>query len=92
MTKATQSPTESNKPVQVFRLKSVKVAVFENRSTDGAPFFKTSLQRIYRDGEEWKTTQSFSREDLPVARLLLQRAWEFILEREANAAREESSD
>lgn len=92
MAKATQTTTESNKPVQVFRLKGVKVAVFENHSADGVPWFKTSLQRIYRVGEEWKTAQSLSREDIPVARLLLQRAWEWILQREANAVKEESKD
>ena len=62
----------------------VKVAVFENKSEQGA-FYKTSLQKIYREGEEWKTTTSLGRDDLPVARLLLQRAWEFILETEAAA-------
>lgn len=84
--------TESNKPVQVFRLKGVKVAVFENRSADGAPFFKTTLQRIWRDGEEWKTTTSLNRDDLPVSRHLLHKAWEWILEREANMAKEEPKD
>lgn len=77
--------TESNKPIRTFRLRGVKVAVFENRTEQGA-FYKTSLQRIYREGEEWKTTTSLGRDDLPVARLLLGWAWEFILEAESGGA------
>lgn len=76
--------TTATKPVRVFRLKGVKVAVFENRAGDGV-FYKTSLQRVYKDGDQWKTTTSLSRDDLPVARLLLGRAWEWILEAEAGS-------
>ena len=80
--KTTSGP--SARPVRTFRFKGVKIAVFENRSEQGA-FYKTSLQKIYREGEEWKTTTSLSQDDLPVGRLLLGRAWEFILETEAAA-------
>lgn len=73
----------ANKPLRVFRLRGVKVAVFENKAESGV-FYKTSLQRVYKDGAAWKTTTSLSRDDLPVARLLLERAWEFILETEAD--------
>ena len=49
-------------------------------------FHKVSLQRTYKtDEDEFKTTSSFGRDDVPVARLLLQRAWEFILETEAKS-------
>lgn len=81
-----------NRPVKVFRLRGVKVSVFENHAAgSGQPtaFYKTAVQRIYKDGEEWKTTTSLGRDDLPVVRLLLQRAWEFILETEAGGTREE---
>jgi hypothetical protein len=74
--------TENNKPIQTFRLRGVKVSVFANK-TDQGVFHKVALQRVYREGEEWKTTQSLGRDDLPVAILLLQQAWEFILETES---------
>ena len=73
---------ENNAPVKVLRARGVKVSVFENR-TENATFFKATVQRVYKDGEEFKTTNSLGRDDLPVARLLLQRAWEWILEAEA---------
>ncbi len=81
------------KPVQTFRLKAISASVFENESEDGkTSFHKVSLQRSYRQGDEWKTTQSLSQDDLPIAALLLQKAWEFILETEAKGNGEESKE
>jgi len=77
----------SNKPVKVFRIRGVSASVFENQSrSEGRDltFFKVSLQRTYKDGNEFKSTSSFSRDDIPVARHLLQEAWEFILHAEAH--------
>jgi hypothetical protein len=84
--------TVSKKPVSVHRFRGVSASVFENTSKIGnrmVPFFKVSLQKSYKDGDEFKTTSSFAREDLPVAALLLQRAWEFILAAEAGRSKEE---
>src|SRR2546423_499930 len=86
MADATTKSQAPNRPVRVFRLRGVKVAVFENRAETegrGSLYHKVSIQRIYREGEEFKTTTSLGRDDLPVVRLLLERAWEFILEAEA---------
>lgn len=70
-------------PKRTFRLKGVKVSVFENPSQNGV-LHKITVQRIYREGTEWKTTTGLSRDDIPVARLLMARAWEFILDAEAH--------
>ncbi len=73
---------ETAKPVQVFRRRGVKISVFENRSGE-TRFHKIAIQKIYREsGGEWKTANTLGRDDLPIARLLLERAWEFILDRE----------
>ncbi|MEX1096243.1 MAG: hypothetical protein WED34_09355 [Planctomycetales bacterium] len=81
------------KPVETFRLKGVSASVFENKSEDGkTTFHKVSLQRSYRQDDEWKTTQSLSRDDLPIAQLLLQKAWEFILEAEAKKNADEPKE
>lgn len=89
---ATQSST---KPVKVFRFRGISASIFENHAkNDGrdSTFHKVSLQRSYRDGEEWKTSTSFNRDDLPLARLLLEQAWQFILETEATRSRDEAED
>jgi hypothetical protein len=80
------------KPVKTLRLRGVSASVFENRAKSADrdfAFHKVSLQRTYKDGDEFKTTASLGRDDLPVAALLLQRAWEFILEAKASRAKDE---
>ncbi|MCC7420566.1 MAG: hypothetical protein IT428_09805 [Planctomycetaceae bacterium] len=87
------STAKSAKPVWALRLKGVSVSVFENKSEDGkTTFHKVSLQRSYRQDDEWKTTQSLSRDDLPIAQLLMQKAWEFILQAEAKKNADEPKE
>jgi len=77
----------SNKPINVLRRRGVKVSVFENREGQNT-WYKVSVQKIYRDvQEQWKTTTSLSRDDLPIAQLLLGKAWDFILDQEAADAK-----
>src|SRR5438552_464641 len=78
-----------NSPAFTYRRKGVSVSVFENQSQEGNPYYKTSLQRIYKEGTEFKSTTSLSRDDLPVAQLLLGKAFEFILEAESKRGKEE---
>ena len=83
---ATKNP---NAPVFTFRRKGVCVSVFENQSGEGKTFYKTSLQRTYKEGEEFKTTNSLSRDDLPVPQILITKAYEFILEAESKRSNDE---
>jgi hypothetical protein len=50
------------KPIHEIRLGS-KAAIWENATTTGKRHSVT-VQRIYKDGEEWKRTESFGRDDL----------------------------
>lgn len=86
------STPKTARPLQTFRLKGISASVFENTSEDGQTFHKVSLQRRYRQGTEWKSSQSLGRDDLPIARLLLQRAWEWILQAEAQRNTDDSKE
>ena len=55
-------------------------------------FHKVSLQRTYREDDEFKTTSSLNRDDVPIAQLLMQRAWEYILDAEANRGKQDVED
>ena len=75
---------EKNKPAQQYRLRGLAVSIFANTAKDrDVPFYKVSMQKTYKDGKEFRTTTSLGRDDLPVADLLLKKAWVWILEREA---------
>ena len=60
---------------------------FENHSEQNGVFHKVQIVRTYHDGDEYRSTPTFSRDDLPVVATLTQRAWEFVLDSEANARR-----
>lgn len=51
------------KPVHKVRLGSVKAAIWENQ-TDSGTRYNVTVSRIYKDGDEWKSTDSFGRDDL----------------------------
>jgi hypothetical protein len=54
-----------DKPIHEVRMGMIKVAVWKNDTQNGVRYNAT-FSRIYRDGNEWKTTESFGRDDLLV--------------------------
>ena len=48
----------NNKPVAELRIGAVKATVWENDG-GGIPRCNVTFSRVYRDGDQWKTTQSF---------------------------------
>ena len=76
--------TRSTKPLQVFRHRNLSASVFVNQSKTGGTFLTVSLQRAYKDADdEYQHSSSFTRDESPVARHLLAKAWDFILSTEA---------
>ena len=53
------------KPVAEVRIGRVKATVWPNE-TEGRTRHNVTFSRLYRDGDKWKTTQSFGRNDLLV--------------------------
>ena len=54
-----------DKPVHEVRLGAIKAAIWRNDTEKGVRY-NTTFTRLYRDGEEWKHTDSFGRDDLLV--------------------------
>jgi hypothetical protein len=59
------SPNSGRKPVQTIRLGAIKAAIWENAVGDGIRH-SVSLCRLYKDGDTWKTSESYGRDDLLV--------------------------
>ena len=53
------------KPAHEIRLGRVKATIWANE-TDNGTRHNVSVSRLYKDGDEWKQTTSFGREDLPL--------------------------
>ncbi len=59
----TISTTPKEKPVHEIRLGAIKAAIWRN-STEQGTRFNATFERIYKEGEQWKSTASFGRDDL----------------------------
>ena len=60
----------TNKPTHEVRLGAVKGAIWRNKTETGDTRFSVKLSRIYKDGEAWKSTEHFGRDDLlPLAKV-----------------------
>ena len=64
-------------PVKKIKVGGIEAAVWENTSKEGNKYYTTTMERNYKDGEEWKKTASLRANDLPKAILALQKAFEF---------------
>lgn len=68
-----------NKPVHQIRLGRIKATIWANDTSSGIRH-NVNLSRIYKDGEQWKTSDSFGRDDLLLACKALDLAHTWILE------------
>ena len=62
------STTEScmpnkTKPIHEVRLGHIKAAVWRNETEAGVRYNAT-FSRLYKDGDQWRSTESFGRDDL----------------------------
>lgn len=73
------------KPQHEIRLGSVKAAIWRNESETGARF-NVKLSRIFKDGDTWKSTDSFGRDDLLLVAKVTDQAHSWIHQQEQWAA------
>jgi hypothetical protein len=50
-------------PTKEIRLGSIKAAVWKN-DTEAGVRYNVTFSRLYREGDSWKSTESFGRDDL----------------------------
>ena len=75
----------NSKPAAELRIATVKATVWENE-VGGITHHNVSFSRIYRDGEQWKTSQSFRFVSLLSVAKLADQAHTLTAERKAEAA------
>lgn len=54
------------RPAREFRLGRIRAAVWLNQSGQGDAWYSVTVTRSYKDGDEWKDTTSYRRDDLPL--------------------------
>ena len=53
------------RPVHEIRMGRVRAAIWENETQNGTRH-NVTLSRLYKDGDDWKDSTSFGRDDLPL--------------------------
>ena len=83
----------TRRPVHEVRMGRIKAAIWENK-TDQGTRHNVSITRIYKDGNAWKESTSFGRDDLPLVIKIADAAHVWIYANGTSNAQpsEESSD
>ncbi len=67
------------KPVHEVRLGRIKAAIWANDTEQGVRH-NVTISRIYKDGNEWKTSHSFGRDELPLVQKVADMAHSWIFQ------------
>jgi hypothetical protein len=82
----------NNKPAHQIRVGSIRAAIWANKNEEGRQWFNVTIARLYRDGEQWKDTSSFRRDDLLVVAKVADLAFNWILAEQAKHGSEEEPE
>jgi len=70
--------SNGQRPVHEIKLGRVRASIWANRSGRNTAWYSVSLVRCYRDGDTWKETSSFGRDDLPLVAKASEMAYRWI--------------
>ncbi len=68
---------EKTRPVHEVRLGRIRAAIWENETQNGTRH-NVTVSRLYKDGDEWKDSTSFGRDDLPLVAKVADQAHSWI--------------
>lgn len=85
--------SKSKRPVHEVRMGRVRAAIWENETQNGTRH-NVTLSRLYKDGDEWRDSTSFGRDDLPLVEKVaaLAHAWIYGAGQPANGTRDAGRD
>ncbi len=66
-------------PANEIRMGAIRATIWENETTNGIRF-NVTVSRLYKDGEEWKQTDSFGRDDLQLLAKVIDMAHSWIFQ------------
>ena len=74
-----QASTTKTKPQHEIRLGRIKAAIWANETENGTRH-NVTVSRIYKDGDQWKDSTSFGRDDLPLVAKVVDQAHSWIFD------------
>ena len=76
MTKRTATKA---RPVHEVRLGRIRAAIWENETQNGIRH-NVTVSRLYKDGDDWRDSTSFGRDDLPLVGKVVDQAHSWIFQ------------
>lgn len=70
------------KPVHEIRLGTIKATIWANQTTSGVRH-NVQVARLYREEDQWRQSESFGRDDLPLVAKVVDLAHSWIYEQPA---------
>ena len=70
-----------NKPERKFNCGSISASIWANTkvvNSETVKLYSVTINKVYKEGEEWKHTNSFNIEDLPKVALVATEAYKYI--------------
>ena len=86
MKNQTQVNKSSSQPVHEIRHGAVSASIWKQETHKGS-LFNVTFQRSYKDGDTWKNSTNFGRNNLLVVSLIAARAFEWIANQTRNSKR-----
>ncbi len=83
---------QKQKPAHEIRLGRIRATIWANNSDNRNVWFNVSLTRLYKDGEQWKDSSTFRRDDLPVVAKVVDMAYAWIWGQEVPADPDEANE
>ncbi len=77
---AVDNSSSKPRPVKEIRFGRIVAAIWENPTEQGGIRHNVTVCRIYKSGEQWRESQSFARDDLPLVAKVLDRCHTWIYE------------
>jgi hypothetical protein len=70
--------SSGNRPSHEIKLGRIRASIWTHEGNGQGQWFSVSISRLYREREEWKTSASFGRDDLPVVSKAAEMAYAWI--------------
>ena len=67
-------PQQDKKPKATYQVGGSKVVVWENKKADGTTWINFQVEKVYKQGDEWATTNSFNETELLQLRAAIDKA------------------
>ncbi len=74
-----------NRPVHEIRFGRIRAAIWQNE-TEAGTRHNVTISRLYKDGDDWKDSASFGRDDLPLVAKVCDQAHSWIFEQSSNSS------